>query len=73
MTFKYYGFKTSKATGKREAFLLDGDDILIGGENDSVKGGRYLIIRIGPTTITIEDTQFKANQTLTIQEEPAAA
>jgi hypothetical protein len=73
MTFKYYGFKLSKATGRREAFLLDGDDIIIAGENDAVKGGRYRIVRIGPTTITIEDTQFKANQTLTLQEEPSAA
>jgi len=73
ITFKYYGFKTSKATGRREAFLLDGDDIIIAGENDSVKGGRYRILRIGPTTITIEDTQFKASQTLTLQEDPSAA
>jgi hypothetical protein len=73
MTFKYYGFKTSKVTGQREAFLLDGDDIIIAGENDAVKGGRYRIVRIGPTTITIEDTQFKANQTITLQEEPNAA
>jgi hypothetical protein len=73
MTFKYYGFKTSKVSGRRQAFLLDGDDIIIAGENESVKGGRYRIVRIGPTTITIEDTQFKANQTLTLQEEAATA
>jgi hypothetical protein len=71
MTFKYYGFKVSKRTGRREAFLLDGEDIIIGGENDIVKGGRYRIVRIGPSTITIEDTQFKANQTITLQEEAA--
>jgi len=71
MTFKYYGFKTSKATGRKEAFLLDGDDIIIAGEDDAVKGGRYRIVRIGPSTITIEDTQFKANQTLTLQAEAA--
>jgi len=71
MTFKYYGFKVSKATGLREAFLLDGDDILISGENQPIKGGRYRIIRISPSTITIEDTQFKANQTITLAEEAA--
>jgi hypothetical protein len=73
MTFKYYGFKTSKATGRKEAFLLDGDEIIIAGENDAVKGGRYRIVRIGPNTITVEDTQFKANQTLTLTEEAAQA
>ena len=73
MTFKYYGFKLSKATGRREAFLLDGDDIIIAAENDSVKGGRYRILRISPTTITIEDTQFRTNQTLALQEEATAA
>jgi hypothetical protein len=73
MTFKYYGFKTSKVTGRKEAFLLDGEEIIIAGENDAVKGGRYRIVRIGPSTITIEDTQFKANQTLTLQEEAAVA
>jgi hypothetical protein len=73
LTFKYYGFKTSKVTGRKEAFLLDGDEIIIAGENDAVKGGRYRIVRIGPNTITIEDTQSKTNQTLTLQEEAAAA
>jgi hypothetical protein len=73
MTFKYYGFKTSKATGRKEAFLLDGDEIIIAGENEAVKGGRYRIVRIGPNTITVEDTQFKANQTLTLTEEAAQA
>jgi hypothetical protein len=67
MTFKYYGYKVSKSDGRKEAFLLDGEDIIIAGENDSVKLGRYKVVRIGVSSITIEDTQFKSTQTLQLQ------
>src|SRR5580698_3450547 len=69
MTFKYYGYKVSKSDGRKEAFLLDGEDIIIAGENDSVKRGRYRVVRIGINSITIEDTQFKSTQTLQLQED----
>jgi hypothetical protein len=69
MTFKYYGYKVSKADGRKEAFLLDGDEIIIAGENDAVKRGRYKVVRIGVNSITIEDTQFKSTQTLQLQED----
>jgi hypothetical protein len=71
MTFKYYGYKISKSDGHKAAFLLDGDDILIAGENDTVKR-RYRVVRIGVNSITIEDTQFKSTQTLQLQENPSA-
>jgi hypothetical protein len=67
---KYYGYQISKADGTKKAFLLDGDDIIIAGENDTVKRGRYKVVAIGLTSITIEDTQFKSNQTVRIQEDP---
>jgi len=69
MTFKYYGYKVSKSDGRKEAFLLDGDEIIIAGENDAVKRGRYKVVRIGVNSITIEDTQFKSTQTLQLQED----
>ena len=68
ITFHYYGFKVSKANGQKEAFLLDGDDIMIAGENESLKKGRYKITHIGVNSITIEDTQFKHEQTLQLEE-----
>ena len=71
MTFKYYGYKVSKADGRKEAFLLDGDDIIIAGENDAVKRGRYKVVKIGVNSITIEDTQFRSTQTLQLQEDAA--
>jgi hypothetical protein len=71
MTFKYYGYKVSKLDGRKEAFLLDGDEIIIAGENDSVMRGRYKVVRIGVNSITIEDTQFKSTQTLQLQADAA--
>ncbi len=71
ITMKYYGYQISKADGTKKAFLLDGDDVIIAGENDAVKRGRYKVVAIGLTSITIEDTQFKSNQTVRIQEDPA--
>jgi hypothetical protein len=67
IALKYYGYKVSKSDGHKAAFLLDGDDILIGGENDTVKR-RYRIVKIGISSITIEDTQSKSTQTLQLQE-----
>jgi hypothetical protein len=67
ITWKYYGYKVSKSDGLKAAFLLDGDDILIAGENDTVKR-RYKVVKIGVNSITIEDTQFKSTQILPLQE-----
>ncbi len=71
MTFKYYGYKISRVDGRKEAFLLDGDDIIIAGENDSLKRGRYKVVKIGLTSITVEDTQFKSTQTLPLAQDAA--
>jgi hypothetical protein len=69
MTFKYYGYKVSKSDGRKQAFLLDGEEIIIAGENEDMKRGRYKVVRIGVNSITIEDTQFKSTQTLPLQED----
>jgi hypothetical protein len=71
MTFKYYGYVISKTDGSKQAFLLDGDDIIVATENAPVKRGRYRVVAIGLTSITIEDTQFKSTQTLRIVEDAA--
>ncbi|HKD08202.1 MAG TPA: hypothetical protein VKB79_20040 [Bryobacteraceae bacterium] len=69
ITLKYYGYKISATDGHKAAFLLDGDDILVAGENDTIKR-RYRVVKIGVNSITIEDTQFKNTQTLQLQENP---
>lgn len=73
IALKYYGYKISRDDGRKQAFLLDGDDIIIASENEEVKKGRYKVISIGLTSITIEDTQFKSTQTLKIQPEAVGA
>jgi hypothetical protein len=60
---KYYGYVVSKADGLKRAFLLDGDNILMVSENQTVKQ-RYRIVKIALGTIEIEDTQAKNTQTL---------
>lgn len=60
---KYYGYVISKADGLKRAFLLDGDNILMVSENQTVKQ-RYRILKIALSTIEIEDMQAKNTQTL---------
>jgi hypothetical protein len=60
---KYYGYVISKNDGLKRAFLLDGDNILMVSENETVKQ-RYRIKKIALTTIEIEDMQAKDTQTL---------
>jgi hypothetical protein len=70
-TLKYYGYSAVKADGKKRAFFLDGEDIFIAGEGDVVKR-RYRIVRIGVNSVVMEDTEFKVQQTVPLQEEAAA-
>jgi hypothetical protein len=68
--FKFYGMLTPKAGGAKRAFLLDGDEILTPAEGETLKK-RYRIVRIGVNSVTLEDLDFQAQQTLTIAEESA--
>jgi hypothetical protein len=66
---KFYGFTASRAGSKR-AFFMEGDDIYVAGEGDTIKN-RYKIIRIGVNSAVVEDTQFKHEQTIPLTEEAA--
>ena len=65
LTWKYYGYASPSGDGERRAFLLDGDDVLIGSEGDIFKQ-RYKVVRVGLTAVVIEDMQFKEEQSLAI-------
>jgi hypothetical protein len=65
ITWKYYGFASPTGDGKRRAFLLDGEDVLIGGEG-AVFRERYKVKRIGMTSIVMEDLEYSEEQTLPI-------
>ncbi|MFN7998804.1 MAG: hypothetical protein U0Q18_34590 [Bryobacteraceae bacterium] len=67
---KYYGYSSAKGDNRKRAFFLDGDEILMAGEGEVVKK-RYKVVRIGVNSVVMEDTQFKHEQTLPLQEEAA--
>ena len=70
ITLKYYGYSSARADNRKHAFFLDGDDILVAAEGETVKK-RYRVVRIGVNSVVMEDTQFKHEQTLPLQEEAA--
>lgn len=65
IAWKYYGFASPTGDGRRRAFLLDGEDVLIGGEGDVFRD-RYKVKRIGMTSIVMEDLEYSEEQTLPI-------
>ena len=52
----------------KRAFFLDGEDIVVAGENDVIRN-RFKIIRIGVNSAVVEDTTNKIQQTLPLVEE----
>lgn len=67
---KYYGFANAKGEPRKKAFFLDGEDILVAREGDTLKS-RYKIVRIGVNSVEMEDIQFKTKQTLPLEAELA--
>jgi hypothetical protein len=66
--YKYYGLSTTHVDGKRTAFFLDGEDIILAPEGYVVKK-RYKVVRITATSVVMEDIESKRQQTLTYTEE----
>jgi hypothetical protein len=65
---KYYGLATAASNGRKRAFFLDGDDIIIKAEGETVKG-HFRLVRIGATSVIVEDTDSKRQQTVQIAED----
>jgi hypothetical protein len=70
INLKYYGYSTVKTDGHKTAFFLDGEDILVGAEGETLKR-RYKVVRIGVNSVVMEDTESKSQQTLPLAEEAA--
>jgi hypothetical protein len=68
INLKFYGWSTTTAAGKRMGYFLDGEEILLAGEGDTLKR-RYKIVRIGPTSVVIEDIDAKRQQSVPLTEE----
>lgn len=63
---KFYGFVS--ATSNKRAFFLDGDEILVAGEGETLKK-RYKVVRIGIGSAVVKDEQSNSEQTLPLVEE----
>ncbi len=70
ITLRYYGFSSVPGSAAKTAFFLDGEDILVAKEGETVKR-RYRVVRIGATSVVMEDTESKRQQTLPLAEEAA--
>jgi len=71
ITMKYYGLATKRIDGKKTAFFLDGEEIILATEGMTVKK-RYKIVRINTESVVIEDTDVKREQTVKISEDAGA-
>jgi hypothetical protein len=67
---KFYGYVSALTQANKRAFFAEGDDIFIATEGEVVKK-RYRIVRIGVNSVVVEDTQFKNQQTLPLEAQPA--
>jgi hypothetical protein len=67
---KFYGYVTPSNQPNKRAFFMEGEDIHVVREGDLVKN-RYKIVRIGVNSVVVEDTQFKSEQTLPLEEQPS--
>jgi len=65
---KFFGYITATA-GKR-AFFLQGEDIFVAGEGETIKA-RFKVVKIGINAATVEDVQFKNQQSLPLEIVPA--
>ncbi len=65
---KYYGWAAPSGSDHKRAFFLDGDDVIVKAEGESIKG-HYRVVKIGPTSVVVVDTNDKKEQTLTKVEE----
>jgi hypothetical protein len=67
---KFYGYVSPSNQPNKRAFFVEGEDIHVVREGDMVKN-RYKIVRIGVNSVIVEDTQFKSQQTLPLEEQPS--
>ncbi|HEY2017872.1 MAG TPA: hypothetical protein VGH38_30420 [Bryobacteraceae bacterium] len=68
ITLQFYGYSMVRDNGKKLAYFLDGDDIVIASEGDTLKR-RYKLLRIGPSSVVVEDTESKRQQNLPMTNE----
>jgi hypothetical protein len=68
ITLKFYGFSTTRNSGKRTAYFLDGDEILSAAEGEILKR-RYKVLKITTNSVLMEDTDAKRQESVPLVEE----
>ena len=71
INLKYYGYSTGKDDGRKTAFFLDGEDILVAPEGTTVKK-RYKVVRVGVNSVMMEDVESNSQQSLPLAAEAGA-
>lgn len=66
---KFYGASLPVRGGVKRVFCMQNDEIFTPTEGDLLMK-RYRIVRIAPTSVVVEDTEYKNQQTLPIDEVP---
>lgn len=67
---RFYGFIQPQTGGVKRAFFLNGEDIVVAAEGETIKS-RYKVIRIGVSSAVLEDTQHKHQQTIQMEQPPS--
>jgi hypothetical protein len=70
-TPKYYGLATKQIDGRKTAFFLDGEDIILATEGMTVKK-RFKLVRIAATSVVVQDVESKKEQTVQLSEDAGA-
>lgn len=68
INLRYYGYTSAPGAAAKTAFFLDGEDILVAKEGETLKR-RYKLVRIGVNSVLMEDTESKHQQTIPLAEE----
>ncbi|MBZ5577283.1 MAG: hypothetical protein LAP40_12045 [Acidobacteriia bacterium] len=63
---RYYGFTSVSGATAKTAFFLDGDEILVAKEGETLKR-RYRVVSIGLNSVVMEDTESKHQQTIPME------
>ncbi len=68
---KFYGFSLASVNGKRMGYFMDGDEILLAGEGDTL-ARKYRVVRIGASSAVLEDIGAKREQSVPLTAEGPA-
>jgi hypothetical protein len=66
INLKFFGVETH-ANGKKQAFLLSGDDVYLASEGDIVER-KYKVVSISANSVQVEDLSYKNTQTIPLQQ-----